>query len=65
MPKLKTRRSVAKRFKFTAGGKVRRGQAGRRHLLSGKSRKQKRQLRRPEEVSQVEQRRIERLLPWA
>ncbi len=45
MPKQKTRKAVAKRFKLTAKGKVKRSSAGRGHLLSGKTRKRKRQLR--------------------
>lgn len=45
MPKQKTRKSVAKRFKLTGRGKLKRTTAGRGHLLSGKSRKRKRQLR--------------------
>ncbi len=47
MPKLKTNKSVKKRFKITKTGKVRRYHAGRRHLLSGKTRKRKRHLRHP------------------
>jgi large subunit ribosomal protein L35 len=58
MPKMKTRKSVAKRFKITATGKIRRTRAGRRHLLSGKSRKRKRNLRRAALVSPADFRRI-------
>lgn len=45
MPKMKTKRAVAKRFKKTATGKVKRAKVGRRHLLSSKSRGRKRSLR--------------------
>jgi large subunit ribosomal protein L35 len=45
MPKLKTKRSAAKRFSLTGSGKVRRNRAGRRHILTKKSQKRKRQLR--------------------
>ena len=45
MPKLKTKKSVAKRFGVTANGKLKRTKPGRRHLLAKKSRKRKRQLR--------------------
>ncbi len=46
MPKQKTKKSVAKRFKLTGSGKkLKRTTAGRGHLLTGKSRKRKRQLR--------------------
>jgi large subunit ribosomal protein L35 len=45
MPKQKTRKAVAKRFKLTGRGKVKRTTAMRGHLLSCKTRKRKRQLR--------------------
>ena len=47
MPKMKTRRSVRKRVKITGTGKVKRGKAGGRHLLGGKSAKRKRHLKKP------------------
>ena len=47
MPKIKTRRGAAKRFKITGTGKVRRRRAYLRHILSTKTRKQKRNLRQP------------------
>ena len=47
MPKLKTNKSVAKRFKITKKGKVRRYRAGVAHLNSHKTRKRKRHLRHP------------------
>jgi len=62
MPKMKTRKSVVKRFKRTAGGKIKRTAAGRRHLLSGKSRKRKRKLRRGGLVSPADYRRIAQAL---
>lgn len=46
MPKKKTKKSVAKRFKKTANGRVKRGKVGRRHLLGHKSRSRKRALRK-------------------
>ena len=64
MPKLKTRRSVAKRFRFTAKGKIRRAQANRSHLLTHRSSKRKRKLSQRELISPADQERIERLLPW-
>jgi large subunit ribosomal protein L35 len=64
MPKLKTRRSAAKRVRLTAKGKVRRAQAFRSHLMSHRRRKRKRQLRRKELVSRADQEQIKRLLPW-
>lgn len=44
MPKQKSKRAVAKRFKLTASGKVKRGKVGRRHLAGSKSRGRKRAL---------------------
>jgi large subunit ribosomal protein L35 len=62
MPKIKTRRGTAKRFKLTAGGLVSRGKANKRHLLTGKSRKRKRHLRQGALVSTVDTGRIRRQL---
>ena len=45
MPKMKTRKSARKRFKVTANGKLKRRQAGKKHLLSHKTGKRKRGLR--------------------
>ncbi len=55
MPKKKTNKSAKKRFRVTKSGKVKRGRPGRRHLLSVKTTKRKRHLRRrPLCVSQDE-----------
>jgi large subunit ribosomal protein L35 len=51
MPKQKTKRAVAKRFKKTATGKIKRDKVGRRHLASSKSRGRKRALRKGALVS--------------
>jgi large subunit ribosomal protein L35 len=51
MPKAKTTKAIAKRFKKSARGKVLFARAGKGHLLTGKSRKQKRNLRRKARVS--------------
>ncbi|NOZ08144.1 MAG: 50S ribosomal protein L35 [FCB group bacterium] len=45
MPKMKTRRCAAKRFRKTGSGKIVRNQCGARHILTKKSRKRKRRLR--------------------
>ncbi len=45
MPKLKTHKGAAKRFKTTASGKVKRNHAGKNHILTKKSQKRKRKLR--------------------
>jgi large subunit ribosomal protein L35 len=47
MPKMKTYKSIKKRFRVTAKGKLKRRQAGKKHLLSHKTGKRKRQLRSP------------------
>ncbi|MFH1779217.1 MAG: 50S ribosomal protein L35 [Candidatus Omnitrophota bacterium] len=65
MPKLKTRKSIAKRFKFTKRGKILRRKAFKSHLLSKKSSKRKRSLRRPDLVSKTEREKIKRLMPYA
>jgi large subunit ribosomal protein L35 len=63
MPKMKTNRSAAKRFKTTASGRLKRGKQNRRHILTKKSPKRKRQLRLPALVSKADEKRIKRLLP--
>ncbi len=45
MPKMKTNRGAAKRFKRTGTGKLKRGSSNRRHILTKRSQKSKRQLR--------------------
>lgn len=62
MPKLKTKKSVAKRFKITKKGKVRRNKAYSQHLLSSKSAKRKRNLRQPGLVTGKQARTVKRLL---
>ena len=62
MPKKKTNKSAAKRFRKTAGGKVKYARAGRGHLLSGKSAKRKRQLRASGVLSPAEQKRVRNML---
>ena len=64
MPKLKTKRGAAKRFKKTGSGKFKRGHANRRHMLTTKSPKRKRHLRRGAMVDETNQRALEQLLPY-
>ena len=64
MPKQKTNRAAAKRFKLTASGKVRRRRAGLRHINTTKTRKQKRHLSRPALVHESKEKQIKRLLPY-
>lgn len=47
MPKMKTKKAVVAKFKVTGTGKLKRSRAGKRHLLTNKTSKRKRQLRRP------------------
>ena len=63
MPKIKTNRSAAKRFKQTGSGRLKRGKAYARHQMSCKSRKQKRRLRGITEVSAADAPAVRRLLP--
>ena len=58
MPKKKTSKTVAKRYKKTAGGKLKHGRAGSSHLLSSKTRKRKRRLRKDGIVSKADRKRI-------
>jgi large subunit ribosomal protein L35 len=62
---IKTKKSVAKRFKITAGGKVLRSRAGKRHLLAGKSPKRRRRLRRGRPVHSTDAYRIKQNLPFS
>lgn len=64
MPKMKTNRAAAKRFKITGTGKVRRRHAFLRHINTHMTRKRKRQLRLPALVSPADERNIKRLLPY-
>ena len=61
--KMKTKKALAKRFKKTATGKIIRASAGRGHLLSCKTRKRKRQLRRGALVSKTVTKQLSILLP--
>lgn len=63
MPKIKTHRGAAKRFKRTASGKIKRSRAYGGHFFIRKSSRQKRTLRRTAYVSPADRARVERLLP--
>ena len=54
MPKMKTNRGAAKRFRRSASGGLKRNQSHRRHILTKKSTKRKRQLRTPSQVAAVD-----------
>ena len=63
MPKAKTSRSAAKRFKKTESGKLKRGKSGSSHKFTSKTRKRKRRLRKAAVVAGVDAKRMKRLLP--
>ncbi|MGD8926270.1 MAG: 50S ribosomal protein L35 [Thioalkalispiraceae bacterium] len=64
MPKMKTNRGAAKRFRKTASGKFKRAQSHRRHILTKKSTKRKRQLRDGQLVHEADTRLVARMLPY-
>jgi large subunit ribosomal protein L35 len=64
MPKMKTHRGAAKRFKKTGTGKLKRSKAFRRHILTKKSRKTKRNLRKAGYVSTTQEKIMKKLLPY-
>lgn len=65
MPKIKTNRGAAKRFKITGSGKVRRQKSNKSHILTKKSPKRKRNLRKSGLVDSTDMRAVRRLLPYA
>ncbi|MBQ6713731.1 MAG: 50S ribosomal protein L35 [Selenomonadales bacterium] len=65
MPKIKTRRSAAKRFEVTGSGKVKRAKAFKSHILEKKSPKRKRNLRKAAMASNADMKRIAKMLPYA
>jgi large subunit ribosomal protein L35 len=65
MPKLKTHKGAAKRFKKTATGKILRGQTKKRHILTSKSQKVKKHLSGTVLVSEADQRKVARMIPYA
>lgn len=65
MPKLKTKKALAKRVKITKKKKMLRSKCGRRHLLSSKSKKRKRVLRKRAKVSSAQSKLIRKALPYS
>lgn len=65
MPKLKTHRGAAKRFRSTGTGKLRRHHAGASHILTKKSRKRKRRLRSATLISAADHKKTRALLPYS
>ncbi|ACY16246.1 50S ribosomal protein L35 [Haliangium ochraceum] len=64
MPKMKSKSGAKKRFRATASGKFRRGTKGRRHLLTHKSPKRKRQLRKSALVDKAQHHQVQAMLPY-
>lgn len=65
MPKMKTKKSAAKRFTVRNSGSIKRGQAMKRHILTKKSTKSKRHLRGPVELHASDVESVRRMLPYA
>lgn len=65
MPKMKTHKSSAKRFKLSSSGKILRSKAYKSHILTKKTAKRKRNLRKSTTVSSAEVKKIKVLLPYS
>jgi large subunit ribosomal protein L35 len=64
MPKLKTHKGAAKRFKKTGTGKVKRGHSHLRHILTSKSKKRKGKLGKSVLVSDADTPKVKRMIPY-
>jgi large subunit ribosomal protein L35 len=64
MPKMKTHSGAKKRFKKTASGKVKRGHAFMRHILTSKAKKTKRKLDLAGMVSDADEAKVKRMIPY-
>lgn len=64
MPKMKTKKAAAKRFRLSGSGRVRRGKGGGSHCLQEKSRKRLRRLRKNDMVHDTMQKHIKRMIPY-
>jgi large subunit ribosomal protein L35 len=64
MPKMKTNRAAAKRFRVTGSGRIRRSKAGLNHMMQEKSRKHLRRLRKNDTVDKAMAKRVKLLLPY-
>jgi large subunit ribosomal protein L35 len=65
MPKLKTHKGAAKRFKVTGTGKIKRHNAFARHILTKKTAKRKRHLRQADIVTDADAPAVRKMLPYA
>jgi len=63
MPKMKTHRGAAKRFEATASGKIKRSKSLSQHILTSKTTKRKRNLRKSDLISAADMKKVQRLLP--
>ncbi|MCF0135957.1 MAG: 50S ribosomal protein L35 [Lachnospiraceae bacterium] len=64
MPKMKTKKAAAKRFKTTGTGKLKRNHANRRHILTKKTTKRKRLLRKPAMTDRTNAPVMKKILPY-
>jgi large subunit ribosomal protein L35 len=64
MPKMKTHRGAAKRFKMTGTGKLKRSKAFKRHILTKKSPKTKRNLRQATMMDSTNEKVMKKILPY-
>jgi large subunit ribosomal protein L35 len=64
VPKMKSHRGAAKRFKKTGTGKIRRQKANKQHILTKKTTKRKRSLRQHDLVAEVDTPRLRKMLPY-
>jgi len=64
MPKMKTNRAAAKRFRVTGSGRIRRSKSGLNHMMQEKSRKRLRRLRKNDMVHGAMEKHIKKLLPY-
>jgi large subunit ribosomal protein L35 len=64
MPKMKSKKAAAKRFKLTGSGKLKRSKAYKQHILTKKSAKTKRNLRKPAVTDATNVKTMKKILPY-
>lgn len=64
MPKMKTRSGAKKRFSFTGTGKIKRNKAYRRHILTKKTRTQKRRMRKKGLIHETQEHQVRAMMPY-
>lgn len=65
MPKIKTKKGAAKRFRVTADGKIKRAHCNKNHILNKKDRKRKRNLRQGDYVDKADLKNVKKVLPYS